>query len=322
MLSKKSIVLTGKANSKQKAVLSMECDGQMLSGRVRLYNFSSEPCGIISLGLYDDGKVTKAGLTKTSSMLFSFATGLDKIPAKFSCALVNFVDGEPTPLLYGTSEGQSDQEEIFASVINSIKGTNSMKEVEEVLDEYGIDYDDEEKAEIDNTIEEEFAKLEKEDLAKDNDFECDKCKNCKYKKFYLSHSASIKSLSDNEELEIKENEFEENVSFYSQIKDQVEKLFAENKTEDYLQELIPNSKWVKVELDDGNDYYVFGLIYENDKLKYVCYGVPGVFQKNPPRELSGYPVWFPLDSDRRDGFGYWLTYQDASTGESIKAIVE
>ena len=319
MLSQKSIVLTGKSSSKQKAVLSMECDGHMLNGRVRLYNFSTEPRGIISLGIYDEGKVTKAGLTKTASMLFSFSTELAKIPAKFSCAIVNFVDGEPSPILYGTSEGQTNQEEIFASVIDSIKGTNSMKEVEEVLDDYGIDFEEDEQKEIDKVIEQEFSKIQQEGDESENG-NCDMCKNCKYKQFYLAHSATIKSLGESETIELDDENMQEN--FYSKIKDQVEKLFAENKEEDYLQELIPNSKWVKVELDEGNDYYVFGLIYEEDKLKYVCYGVPGIYQKNPPRELSGYPVWFPLDSGRREGFGYWLTYQDAGTGESIKAIVE
>ena len=77
-----------------------------------------------------------------------------------------------------------------------------------------------------------------------------------------------------------------------------------------------------MEYEESGDYYVLGLIYEEDELKYVCYGVTGIYQKNPPRELSGYPVWFPLDKEKREGFGYWLTYQDAESGKSVKAIVE
>ena len=105
------------------------------------------------------------------------------------------------------------------------------------------------------------------------------------------------------------------------MKGQIDNLFANNPTEDYLQELIPNSKWVKVGLENEEDYYVLGLIYEKEKLMYISYGVPGVYQKVPPRELSGFPVWFPLDENKPQGFGYWLSYQDADSGESVKAVI-
>lgn len=104
------------------------------------------------------------------------------------------------------------------------------------------------------------------------------------------------------------------------MKGQIDSLFENNPTEEYLETLIPNSKWVKVELKNG-DYYVLGLIYQDQQLKYICYGVPGVYQTLPPRQLSGYPVWFPLDSNKNEGFGYWLSYQDAENGESVKAVI-
>ena len=107
-----------------------------------------------------------------------------------------------------------------------------------------------------------------------------------------------------------------------EIKGQVDSLFDNNAKEDYLEEIIPNSKWVKVDFGESGDYYVLGLIFEAEDLKFIVYGVPGVFQKNPPKELAGYPVWFPLDKNKPESFGYWLSYQDAKTGDSIKALVE
>ena len=90
-----------------------------------------------------------------------------------------------------------------------------------------------------------------------------------------------------------------------------------------MQECIPSSKFVKVEYDCSGEYYILGLIYdENGEIKYLCYGVPGIYQKSPPSQLSEYPVWFPLDDEKKESFGYWLTYQDANSGESVKAIVE
>ena len=86
--------------------------------------------------------------------------------------------------------------------------------------------------------------------------------------------------------------------------------------------MIPASKWVKVEYEDDGDFYVFGLLYEGEKIKYVCYGVPAIYEDEPPQELTGYPIFLPLDKNNLKGFGYWLTYQDAETGEPVKAIIE
>ncbi len=317
MFDKKSLVLLSAKGGNEKAVLSMQCERNMLSGKLRLYSFGSEPKGIISLGIFDKSKVVKAGLTKISPMLFSFQTQIENLPQDFSCAVVNFVGGEPTPLLFGTTEGQSDKEEVFDNVIASLQSAKTMSDVEKVLDENGIDYDEEEKEEIANLIDKELSDCD--------DCTEEKCKECKYRKFYYSH---ISSLSEEEVdfIEDKPDEIyrkpNESYAFYDEIRPQVEKLFENNQSEDYLEKLIPNSKWVKVQFEESGDYYVFGLIYADEKLKYVCYGVPGIYQKQPPRELSGYPVWFPLDEERNEGFGYWLTYQDANSGESVRAIVE
>ena len=111
--------------------------------------------------------------------------------------------------------------------------------------------------------------------------------------------------------------------FLDRLRPQIDKMFEENPTETNLQELIPSSKWVKVEYEDDGDFYVLGLIYDEEQnIKYVCYGVPAVFEEEAPKELSGYPIWISLDRDDPKGFGYWLTYQDAITGQPIRAIMD
>ena len=106
------------------------------------------------------------------------------------------------------------------------------------------------------------------------------------------------------------------------IKEQIDGLFGKYPEEDFLNQIIPNSKWVKIDYEQNGEYYVVGLMYENDKIKYVCYGVPAVFEEEPPKELSGYPIWFSIDKEDPNGFGYWLTYQDAITGQPIRAIMD
>ncbi len=315
MLKKKSIVLCGTNEIDKKAVLTLEEDGIGLKGMLRLYNFSKELPGISSLGFYVDKKVYKAGLTYKSNMLYEFFISLEKIPNSFSCAVVNFVNAEPKPILYGSSDGNND--EIYANIINEISdGKKNMTETKNILDKYGVDFDDDEKKEIEQEIDKAV---------------CDEknCEDCPYKKYFFENSEKIKSQVENvtyeeekiEDIETKNDEQEE--EFFFRLKPQIDKLFASNPVEKNLQNLIPASKWAKVEYEDDGDFYVFGLLYDEEgNVKYVCYGVPAVYDEQPPEELSGFPMWLPLDKENSKGFGYWLTYQDASTGQPVKAIID
>ena len=152
MISKKSIVLNGVESDKTKAILTVECDGYETAGKLRLYNFQSEPVGIISLGFNYEGKVIKAGLTRIENMLYSFHCEMKSLPTKFACAVINFRNGESKPILYGNSEGRDDLEKTLDNVVDALKQANSMAHVENMLDENEIDYDDALKEEYETEI--------------------------------------------------------------------------------------------------------------------------------------------------------------------------
>lgn len=320
MIKRKSVVLSDTDNSNRKAVLSLECDEGGLHGTVRLYNFSRDLGGISSLGFYIDKKVYKAGLTFKSPMLYEFFLDLEEIPQTFSCAVINFQDAKGKAILYGSSDGSDD---VYATIINEISKDNTFVGTASVLDRFGVDYDEEEKEEIEKEIDKNM---------ESGCEECDRCANCVYKQFFFAHNSEeadkveINARQMDEKPDENEQFFEEKPTtpaFFDKLKPQIDKLFAENPLENNLQNLIPNSKWIKVDYEDDGDFYVFGLLYdENGQVKYVCYGVPGVFDDDAPKELSGYPIWIPLDKENGSGFGYWLTYQDAVTGQPIKAIIE
>ncbi|MBR4745231.1 MAG: hypothetical protein IK070_00790 [Clostridia bacterium] len=105
-------------------------------------------------------------------------------------------------------------------------------------------------------------------------------------------------------------------NFYELIKPQLEQLFADYGHEENLESIIPNSKWVKVDFDGDGKEYVVGKIFEDDNLKYICYGVPGQFSTTPPEKLVKYSQWLPLDGSGE--VGYWIMYQDAYTGEALQ----
>ena len=150
---RKSLVLNSVDQSKEKAVLTIEGDSENLKGRVRLYNFGVLPKGILTLGIYSNGKVYKAGLTHQSGMLYTFLVDENVFNDQFSCAVVNVFNGLTKPILFGSSQGKSED---LSQVVKAIKSAENIDQVEQVLDEYGVDFEDEEKAEIEQAIDKEF----------------------------------------------------------------------------------------------------------------------------------------------------------------------
>ena len=307
-MNKRSIVLSDiNGNYSVKAVLTLERKEDDIEGMIRFYNLPYEFEGLLTLGFYVENKVIKSGLTKKSNSLYTFFLSEDFIEKNFSCAVIIFKEAEAKPLLYGSTNGR--QEEVYANIINELSTNSKVENVEKVLDKYGLYYDEEEQKEIDAKI--------------DECMEENKCSKCVYKEQFFSKVQSEEKLkNDDATEETEEIQVEEKDNFYFKLKPQIDKLFENNPIEKNLEEMIPSSKWVKVEYEDDGDFYVFGLLYEGDVIKYVCYGVPAIFEEEPPKELSGYPIFLPLDKNNQKGFGYWLTYQDAETGEPIKAVID
>lgn len=110
-------------------------------------------------------------------------------------------------------------------------------------------------------------------------------------------------------------------TFAQRLGPQIEKLFASNKTEKVLTEIIPNSKFCRVDFDDKSGYYVFGIIYDNQQPKYLCYGVPAKKDSTPPAEFFNLYQWLPIDAQNEYGDGFYMMYQDATTGQNISVDI-
>ena len=108
--------------------------------------------------------------------------------------------------------------------------------------------------------------------------------------------------------------------FYNKMKDEIEGLLSAYPEESSLCALIEGSKWVKINYGDDK-YYVFGVIYSGGNPQYLCYGVPAEGEANPPESMVGLASFLPANADGSGG-GYWVMYQDADTGASIKIDVK
>lgn len=292
MIYKKSVVLSSVHKGKERGVLTLEYDGGEIVGNVRLYNFSSEPDGILSVGILSGGQVLKAGLTFENNNFYTFKLTGAKELGNFSCALVNFVKGEARPLLHGACGVNPTTEERLANSLSIFDQSPTVENVEKTLDQNQIYL--EEQDEIDELIDSELGV-------------CDtKCAECKYRDAFFK-------LEDSPAQEEEKDED----TFFDGIKEQIQALFGKFPEEEILKEIIPDSKWVKIDYEEKGEYYVVGLLYEDNKVKYVCYGVPSIYSDEPPKDLKGFAQWLPIDTGKQDGFGYWITYQDAETGENV-----
>lgn len=107
--------------------------------------------------------------------------------------------------------------------------------------------------------------------------------------------------------------------FYERMKDEIEGLLKTYPAEEPLERMVQNSKWVKINYG-ADKFYVFGVIYVEDTPQYICYGVPAEGGE-PPESMRGLASFIPSSPYEKDK-GYWVMYQDASTGASLKIEME
>ena len=120
---------------------------------------------------------------------------------------------------------------------------------------------------------------------------------------------------------IKENELKqsldcENDNYYDGVKNELEQIFYSYSREEGLEKVFSESKWAKI-FYTKDKYYVVGLIFEQAKEKYICYGVPSRYSKTPPTGLEGCSSFIPLSIFDMFGDGYFIMFQDAKTGKCV-----
>ena len=108
--------------------------------------------------------------------------------------------------------------------------------------------------------------------------------------------------------------------FYERMKGEIEGILSAYPAEESLERIVENSKWVKISYS-GDKFYVFGVIYSGGKPQYICYGVPTLNSSTPPESMQGLASFIPSSLDGEGG-GFWVMYQDAATGASLKIDLE
>lgn len=104
------------------------------------------------------------------------------------------------------------------------------------------------------------------------------------------------------------------LKFFERMRGEIEKLLSAHPREEALERAVEHSRWAKVSYG-GQRFYVFGIIYEDGSPSYICYGVPAMGMPCP-ESLTGMAGFIPASEEGNNG--YWVMYQDARTGASIK----
>ncbi len=114
-----------------------------------------------------------------------------------------------------------------------------------------------------------------------------------------------------------ENGADEGACYYDQVKKELDGLFERYPAEEELARSIPCSRWAKINFS-AQKYYVVGVIGEEARVKYICYGVPAERREAPPEALKKWCSYLPLSVFDLNGKGYWMMFQDAVNGACIK----
>lgn len=99
--------------------------------------------------------------------------------------------------------------------------------------------------------------------------------------------------------------------FYSRMEGDIKRIFANYPAETALENAMEGSRFARITYG-GNKFYVFGVLKVEGKPRYICYGVPAFNSETPPPSLKDCASYVPTENG-----GFWMTYQDASTGVSI-----
>lgn len=306
---KKIIVLK---NSKTKnyngsAILTLTKHNNSIMGNIKVFNVENSPN--LVLGLAQNNKqIFKQSISLINNNNYSFKLNNVNLTENISAVLVEDTADKVIPLIWGSDYSTNLNYEIIEnlSALKQEVKTSEIKPQKQLdLDEM-FDISDVE-LEINNNLNfNEINCLKEETEIKNNLKEMPDLND--------NHLSLNKNIIDEEMENIT---IDENETFYETISNQLENLFNTYPAETNLEELIPNSKWVKIDYENNGNFYVLGLIYEDINLKYICYGVPAEYSNTPPEGLDSYSQWLPTNLNEPNGEGYWVMYQDAISGNSV-----
>jgi len=331
---KKTIFLSNKEKPHEKSMATLVLEKKNSSIFCTLKVFNLETSKDLLLGIKSQNQIIKQNILLNNNVYnFILNQNID-LNESLGCVLLNIDQQCITPIIWGNDKNTNYKNQIVENLKSSIQkiknidiskqqtnkiSTNSTEKQEDSTNNFLNPINSKEAYEIhknpyniNNYINiEQYSQISLDEEILNSNSE-------------IAQATSMEALfeSDDQEIEeiVKKELNDESVSehkFYNMIAEQLDELFDKYTREYNLEKLIDNSKWVKINHEEENKYYVVGIIYKDNDIKYICYGVPGNYYTEPPTELKNYSQWLPVDTMNPYDNGYWVMYQDADTGENV-----
>ena len=295
----KNIILTSAGDDKNlKGILTLENTEKSTIVTLKRYNFDDIKDKLI-LGIKTNGEFYKVEINSEENYLINKKLNLNE---KISAVVLSSSGFTTKILIWGSNETSRVWKESILYDIDA-KKEQAKEDKKEELNINNFVKDDNveslEKTYTNNVSTDDYETDEEIETIVDSAF---------------NNEMFDENLEDNNETDNKKD-------FLSTIENQVEELLNNYEEEKALENLIPNSKFVKVNSNDEN-FYIFGVIKEDNQIKYIVYGLPGEYNVKPNDEYKNYYQWLPLNPENPEGYGYYLMYQDAESGNQIEVMFD
>ncbi len=309
----KNIILTSaQENQNIKGILNLETTSTKTLVNLKTYNFSKS-VGKFLLGLKCGDNLFKVELSNDENYIINNALDLNQ---KISAVVVQIENNKSEILIWGSNETNKVWQNSFLSDFENKNEENNKELKSQSFQQNNFNFenlDDQQNSEI-NIKKQNFDDELNQDKNDFSDIETDE-------EIEKIVDQSLNEWNKEEENQNSEPQPNNKSEFLSSVEEQINELLNNYDEEKALEEIIPNSKFVKVNAS-GENFYIFGVIYENNEIKYIVYGIPGEFNVKPDDEYSNYYQWLPLDGNNPQGYGYYLMYQDALNGHQVEIILD
>lgn len=286
---KSKTIIISQPNNEGRGILTLYQEDDLLKGKLRLYNFPTlnKDC---KLGVYHQQQVYTANLILKSGFYETSFVGDFDFNQDFYTALIDTSKNNEVILSGGTYAGYYfDDNSVFDQIDNNTTSTN-----------------------------------QEENKANCNNKTCNKnnpeCEHCVYKEYFYANNPQPPINKEEKEIEqvaIKQPPTEPTSTQNSNIPTilenlipQFEYVFNNYSQNEELNKLIENGKFVQI--NEGEEAYSIGAIYENGEMKYICYAIKCNYNSTVPDEIGKFYQWVPLDAEDPLSEGYYIVYQDAN----------
>jgi hypothetical protein len=309
----------GKALS---GLIKIEQYGKNLAIEVSIINFAPLASGEYYC-LLSDGKGKTEMLSLRGKSIFNILSDVD-ISGGF-CGIICYVKNEVVPIAYGINgKGNYD----WRSILNATLPPVFPKNMEEKAGGE-IAFDKKNEAPTANESDtKKTLEYNDEEVATNNYFE-EKNDEC-IQPTQIDENAHTQSAT-----EIKNEEKGSNATadgnatrilspfaqnpdgYYLSVKRELDQLFSKYPQDTTLCGAFSHSEWARLKGTAKEPQYLVGALYENGKVKYICYALLAEDKDNPPEEIKNVCAFIPV-SPLLNAQGFFVIFQSAATGECVK----